>query len=115
MILVGAPFGDGVVVADAGILSAVIHGVDLDLFHILHVHGLCVEVLLLDAVHAHVDLGGTLTRHGDPKFISRLRLDLRHGGQHRKRRGVRVGRQGRKLVLLSAELRPNFRPFRFNN
>ena len=111
MVVVGAVLGDGVEHADTGVLGAVVHRVDLDLLHVLHVHRLSVEVFLLDAVHGHVNLLSALTGHGDAELVSRVRLNLRHDRDDGERGGVGIGGHGREPVLLAGNLPADLRTF----
>ena len=114
VVLIGPTLGDGIVVADAGVLGAVVHRIDFDLLYVFHVHRLGVEVLLFNAVHAHMDFGRALAGHGHTEFISTFSLNLGHGSQYRERRRIRIGGQGRELVLGSAELCANLPAFGVN-
>ena len=84
VILVGPAFGDGVVIADARELGAVIHRLDFNFLHVLHVDRLGVEVFFLHPVHAHIQIGATLSRHVNPELVSGVGYDLRHGSEYGK-------------------------------
>jgi len=64
--------------------GAVIHRLDFDFLHVLHVDGLGVEVFFLHPVHAHIQIGATLSRHVNTELVSRVGYDLRHGSEYGK-------------------------------